>query len=144
MSKRKNQKTAGMKDALIMCAMYALLIILFFIPGIILNDQPISAFTLASAAASRQFGAFPPSIAAARQMFALPLLCGAGLLLTLLLRRSAGKYAFGACTALLLFGLTGIYQARYLAQAGGFVFGAAMIISLALLLYSVGCSLIRK
>lgn len=144
MANRKNQKQIGIPDTLAMCSLYALLLALFFIPGIIIDGHPVSAMQLSQAVQAQQFGAFPRSVAAARELFAAPLLSAIGLVVTLLLTRSSGKYAFGACLSLLLFGMIGAYQTRYLPAAGGFVLGAAMFISLVLFFVSLVCAVIRK
>lgn len=144
MSKRKTRNSLQIKDTLAMCGLYVLLLALFFVPGIILDDRPVSALNLMCAARTGQYGAFPKSLAVAREMIAAPVLCLFGLAMTLLLRKSSGKYAFGACVSLLLFGLVGVFGARYLPQAGGFVLGAAMFLSLVLFFVSVTCAVIHR
>lgn len=91
MSKRKNRKPIGIPDTWALCGLYALLLALFFIPGIIIEGQPLSAWTLMRATDLRQFGQFPGSIAAAREMAAMPVLCAIGLVLTLAFRTSAAN-----------------------------------------------------
>lgn len=144
MSKRNNKKTVGVSDIWAMCGLFALLLLLFLIPGIIIDGQPVSALQLARASELRQFGQFPGRIAQAQEMWLVPLLSTIGILTTLLMRRSTGKYAFGACISAMLFGMIGVYQTRCLPHAGGFVIGTAMVVCLALFFISVICAIIRK
>ena len=144
MSKRKNRKPIGIPDTWALCGLYALLLALFFIPGIIIEGQPLSAWTLMRATDLRQFGQYPGSIAAAREMAAMPVLCAIGLALTLAFRTSSGKYAFGACISALLFGAIGVFSVRYLPHAGGFVIGMSMFVALALFFVSVICAVVRR
>jgi len=143
-AKKRRRQAFGIPDTWALCGLYALLLILFFIPGIIIESQPVSAWTLMRASQLHQFGQFPGSIAVAREMSAAPALCAIGLALTLVFRTSAGKYAFGACISALLFGMTGIFGVRYLPHAGGFVIGMAMFVSLALFFVSVICAAVRR
>lgn len=143
-AKKTRRKAVGIPDTWAICGLYALLLALFFIPGIIIDNRPVSALDLMRATALHQFGQFPGSMAAAREMLAAPLLCGIGLVLTLAFRTSTGKYAFGACFSALLFGMIGIFSVRYLPHAGGFAVGMGMFLCLALFFVSIICAVVRR
>ena len=143
-AKRNRRQAVGIPDTWAICGLYALLLILFFVPGIIIDNRPISALDLMRAAELHQFGQFPGSMATAREMLVMPILCSAGAILTLAFRTTAGKYAFGACFSALLFGMIGIFSVRYLPHAGGFAVGAAMFLCLALFFVSIICAVIRR
>lgn len=145
MCAKKNRRQAiGIPDTWALCGLYVLLLILFFIPGIIIEGQPLSALQLMRATKLYQYGQFPGSLTSAREIWAVPVLCAIGLMLTLLFRASTGKYAFGACISALLFGCIGAFSVRYLPQAGGFVIGMAMFACLAIFFVSVICAAIRR
>ena len=144
MSKRKGQKAIGIRDTLALSGLFGLLLLLFFVPGIVINDRPLSAFDLFRSTQLHQFGGFPGSVAIQYSLLAVPVLSAIGLALTLLLHRTNAKFAFGACLSLLLFGLIGVGQNRHLPQAGGFVIGTAMCACVALFFICVACAVIRK
>lgn len=144
MCAKKRRKAVGIPDTWALCGLYVLLLILFFIPGIIIDNRPLSALDLMRATELHQFGQFPGSMTVAREMLTMPLLCSLGLVLTLAFHTSAGKYAFGACFSALLFGMIGVFDVRYLPHAGGFCVGMAMFLCLALFFVSIICAVVRR
>lgn len=145
MSTKKNRKqTIGIRDIWAICGLYALLLVLFVIPGIIIEGQPISALQLMRADELYQFGGFPGHMRLAHEIAILPVLSLLGLLLTLLFRNTGGKYAFGISISMLLFGMIGVFSAKALPNAGGFVIGAGMFISAAQFFLCTICAVIRR
>lgn len=143
-AKRNRKQTVGIPDVWALCGLYAALLILFFIPGLVIESRPISAYTLSRATELYQFGKFPGSMVSAREMIAIPLLCVTGIAMTLCFRNSSGKYAFGACISSLMFGMIGVFSKKYLPSAGGFVIGMAMFLCLALFFVSLICAIVRR
>ena len=143
-AKSRKKQAAGIPDVWVLCGLFGLLLILFFLPGIIIENRPVSAFQLMRASELYQYGQFPGSLAGAREIATLPILSALGLALTLAFRTGTGKYAFGASISALLFGLISVYQNRYLPHAGGFVVGTALVICVALFFVSIICALVRR
>ena len=143
-AKKNRRKAIGIPDTWALCGLYALLLLLFFVPGIIIDGQPISPLQLMCATELRQFGQFPGNMAVAREIIVAPALCTLGIALTLAFRVSTGKYAFGACFSALLFSLISVFSKKYLPAAGGFVIGMGMFLALALFFVSVICAVIRR
>lgn len=145
MSTKKNRRqSVGIPDVWAICGLYALMLLLFVIPGIVIGDRPFSALQLMQATELYQFNGFPGSLKLSREIAALPTLCIVGLVTTLLLRKGTGKYAFGACIGALLFGLIGVYKNRALAAAGGFAVGAGMLVAAALFFVCIICAAVRR
>ena len=143
-AKRNRKQTAGIPDVWALCGLYALLLILFFVPGMIIESRPISAYTLSQATELYQYGNFPGSMVSAREMITMPLLSAAGIALTLCFRNSSGKYAFGACLSALMFGMIGVFSKKYLPGVGGFVIGMAMFVCIAIFFVSLICAIVRR
>ncbi len=141
---RRKKQSAGIPDVWVLCGLFGLLLILFFVPAIIIENRPVSAFQLMRASELYQYGPFPGSLASAREIVVLPILAALGLALTLAFRDGSGKYAFGASISALLFALTAVFQARYLSHAGGFAIGLALVVCVALFFVSVICALVRR
>lgn len=143
-AKRRKKQQIGIPDVWVLCGLFALLLILFFLPAIIIENRPVSAFQLMRATELYQYGQFPGSLVSAREIAVLPILSALGLALTLVFRNGSGKYAFGASISALLFALTAVYRDRYLPYAGGFAVGLALVICVALFFVSVICALVRR
>ena len=143
-AKKNRKQIIGIPDVWAICGLYALMLLLFVTPGIVLDNRPFSALTLMQATELYQYGGFPGKIALAREIALVPILSIIGIVMTLLLRNGTGKYAFGASFAVLLFGTIGVYQNRALPNAGGFAIGAAMVVAAVLFFLCIICATVRK
>lgn len=143
-AKSRKKQNAGIPDVWVLAGLFGALLILFFLPGIIIENRPVSAFQLMCAAAPYQYGSFPAALAASRELAVLPVFSAIGLALALIFRNDSARYAFSASISALLFGLTAVYQNRCLASAGGFAIGLSLMLCAAIFFVSLVCAVVRR